>query len=140
MPIPARDETRTWGPLNHRDARINPRRSPSFLDFSLAPASASRVDSYLKVTRGITTKFGYVPPALGLILYLVVLVFFASWATSHVLLCLTLGRSQRILALTCLVVVPLAPYVGLRQGLRRLPTVWLTACSLYLCALGLSLR
>jgi hypothetical protein len=67
--------------------------------------------------------------------------FFALLGTAHVALVLGLsGRMGAWRALAALVVMPLAPFWGLRQGLLVRTSIWLVALVLYAGALLASLR
>jgi hypothetical protein len=65
---------------------------------------------------------------------------FASFATAHVALCLALAaRPPRIRALFAFVAFPLAPVWGVRDGLHRRVVFWL-ACALAYVAMRLVAR
>jgi hypothetical protein len=59
-------------------------------------------------------------------------VAFASFATAHVALCLALaGRAPRLRAIFAFVAFPLAPVWGARDGLYRRVALWLTCALAY---------
>src|SRR5689334_5721121 len=62
--------------------------------------------------------------AMGLLLYAGLVLLFASWATTHLLLCLRLATLSWKEALLGLVVFPMAGYYGQERRLSKLTTVW----------------
>ncbi|AUX47392.1 hypothetical protein SOCE26_089120 [Sorangium cellulosum] len=62
---------------------------------------------------------------------------FATWVTVHVALAarLILRSGPRWRGVVALVVPPLAPIYGFRQGWRRLSTLWIVCLILYVLAL-----
>lgn len=62
---------------------------------------------------------------------------FATWVTTHVALAarLMLRSEPRWRGLVALVVPPLAPMYGFRQGWRRMSTLWLVWLIVYVLAL-----
>ena len=117
----------------------------------------TRVSQHRTVTRlvlqgvesTLTTRFhGPRPPApphapilVDLVVVLVVLLAFAAWLTLHVVLAVGLGRRTRpLLGWTALVVVPVAPWLGMRAGLRTRSIAWVVAGCVYLTALLAALR
>jgi hypothetical protein len=62
---------------------------------------------------------------------------FATWVTVHVALAARLARIReaRWRGLAALVVPPLAPIYGFREGWRRSSTLWLVAVTVYVVAL-----
>ena len=76
---------------------------------------------------------------MGLTLYAVVLVLFASFCSLHVWLCLQLLTRSARRAILGFFLVPLAPYFGLSLGLRRVPTAWILCGCLYVIFLILAL-
>jgi hypothetical protein len=72
---------------------------------------------------------------VALVLYVALVVLFASWSTLHVWLCAQLFRVHRRKAVVSFVVFPLAPYFGFDLRLRKLSSMWLTSAVLYLVVL-----
>jgi len=72
---------------------------------------------------------------MGLFLYVGLLLLFATWSTTHVLLCVRLATVSRLKALAGLVVFPLAGYYGQEHRFSKLTTVWVVTLTVYLVLL-----
>jgi len=72
---------------------------------------------------------------MGLLLYVALLLLFATWVTTHVLLCLRLATLSWKEALLGLVLFPLAGYFGQERRLSKLTTVWVVSLTVYLATL-----
>lgn len=72
---------------------------------------------------------------MGLALYAVLVLLFASFVTAHVLLCLRLATTSWPKALLGLVVFPLAGYFGSKQSFSKLTRTWAICLGLYVGAL-----
>lgn len=66
---------------------------------------------------------------------------FATLLTIHIALAFAMARrGHRSRALAALIVVPIAPYLGWREGLRGASTLWMVAAITYIGALWLAMR
>lgn len=76
-----------------------------------------------------------------MLLFLLLLFAFAAWITTHVLLCMSIGRHSWGWAMSAFLMPPLAPFFGLRLqvGTRRGSFVWLGVGSVYLILLAVNL-
>jgi len=72
---------------------------------------------------------------MGLLLYVALLMLFATWVTTHVLLCLRLATLSWKEALLGLVLFPLAGYYGQERRLSKLTTVWVVSLGVYVVTL-----
>jgi hypothetical protein len=71
----------------------------------------------------------------------VLVIAFATLVTVHIALALAIARrGRRSRALAALVVAPLAPYFGWREGLRARGALWMVAAVSYMAALWLAMR
>jgi hypothetical protein len=75
------------------------------------------------------------------LVFILLVVAFATWLTTHVTLAVGLvRRAPRWHALVALLVAPLAPWWGWQAKMRLRAALWMTAAAVYAVALGLSLR
>jgi hypothetical protein len=65
---------------------------------------------------------------------------FATLLTAHIALAVAVARGRCSRALAAFLLVPLAPYLGWRHGMRARVAVWIVAAALYVAALWLSMR
>lgn len=72
---------------------------------------------------------------MGLLLYAGLVLLFASWATTHILLCLRLATLSWKEALLGLVLFPMAGYYGQERRLSKLTAVWVVTLAVYLVTL-----
>lgn len=72
---------------------------------------------------------------MGLLLYAGLVLLFAAWATTHVLLCLRLATRSWKEALLGLLFFPLAGYYGQERRLSGLTVTWVVTLSAYLVTL-----
>lgn len=72
---------------------------------------------------------------MDLALYAIILLLFASFATLHLLLCWRLRVLSPWRAMAAFFVLPLAPYWGSRQTLKKLSTAWWICLGMYALAL-----
>lgn len=72
---------------------------------------------------------------MGLLIYACLLLLFATWVTTHVLLCLRLATSSWKEAILGLVLFPLAGYYGQERRHKKLTSVWVVTLTIYLVVL-----
>jgi hypothetical protein len=72
---------------------------------------------------------------MGLLLYGALLLLFATWTTSHVLLCLRLATVSWLKALAGFLLFPLAGYYGQEHRFSKLTTLWVVSLTVYLVTL-----
>ena len=76
---------------------------------------------------------------MALVVYVLILLLFASFCTCHVWLCCEILRKSSKKALLAFFVVPLAPYVGLHLRIPKAPTAWIVTGMGYFLMLVLAL-
>lgn len=72
---------------------------------------------------------------MDLALYATILLMFASFASVHFVLCVSLAKKDWKRAVIGFIAFPLAPYFGQSLSIKRLPALWVTCAMLYAVSL-----
>jgi hypothetical protein len=67
--------------------------------------------------------------------FFTIVVLFAIWATTHLLLCVQLAKKDLRKGAAGFFAFPMAPYFGQSLRIKGLPTVWVVSALLYLLTL-----
>ncbi len=68
---------------------------------------------------------------MDLFIYGTILLFFATWFTSHVLLCVRIAQKALLRGLVAFILPIFAPIWGLNFHIRTLPGIWVLSAVFY---------